>query len=65
MTNLVKIERVVTFNGHPEVLRISAYAPRAPLAHLCTAELDTAAGPIERDRLLEVIGDFQKGNFPT
>lgn len=63
MTNLVKIEPVVSFDGKRKVIRISAYAVGAPAVCLCTAEMD-ADTPIDRDYLEDVIDDFRNGRFP-
>lgn len=64
MANFVKIERIVSFDGASKTVRVSAYANRAPMTRLCTADMD-ATEPIDGDYLLEVIDDFRKGKFPT
>lgn len=63
MTNFVKIERIVSFDGASKAVRVSAYANKAPLSRLCVADMD-ATEPIDGEYLMDVVNDFRDGKFP-
>lgn len=63
MTNFVKIERIVSFDGASKTVRVSAYANKAPMTRLCTADMD-ATEPIDGGLSSGSDRRFPEGQIP-